>query len=1388
MKILLPRICGLNLFVLLTAFLISIPGYADSGPGTTLPGRPSTLIIDAEEENQLPVLSNIETQSLFYSIGAGAIVISQTIEVSDPDNVNLISATVAISSNYNRYQDRLRYTSANNIKGEFNSTTGILKLSGESSLASYQEALRSVKYENTNTTKPNTSDRKVEFTVYDGNANSKVASRSISFKPSAIISGGGDLCGSWQKATIAVGLTGKPSWKITIRRSGGPLPIDTTISNINITPYKFASNVAGTYTLLNVSDKNFTTGTVSGTAEITHNLTPKATISGIDTACPGNEVVLNIQLEGTSPFSITYLCDGANAKTVNNITETNYSLKVVGSGIYTLSAVSDPVRSGCVSGEGTVRDYPVPSAVISGSTAICENTPTNLRVNLTGIAPWVFSYRKNAEAPALVANVTSSPYDISVSKPGTYTLVNVSDINCTGTGSGSAVVTVKEAPEVSIMGLLPAYKYDTGNILITGVPAGGIFSGRGIYTSEGLTYFFPIAAGPGVHNIVYVCQDANTLCYGYDTVQVAVLLAEATVTLPNNDKRFYCFNDPPFTVRADNIENTTGSFSISGGVGLVDNRDNSATVFPSQFSQGGSYTIYYNYQRQGVWMNVQVSFEIEYVTDIFFIEFNKTAYCDNENEVKLNGNRTDGVFSGRAVYGSISTGYYFDPTLSTPGPDTVFYAYTTSRGCNLKIFKALTILDAPDISFIIQDSCIDSEGKDSTAFINLTPASNVTEWLWDFNDNSNNTSALKNPKHLYADAGIRNVQLQAKTSQNCVSKRGILFSFGDEPFADFKWENECYHEDQPIKFINISQIDSRNGIINFNKWEFVSGQQYDSSLTQNASYFYDAPGDYEVTLYVRSNYGCADTIHKMVHIRPTYELQEESSYFEGFESGMAGWGTGTDTPGVNSWTLGEPHGDSLGNGFLYAKEGKKVWYTRFTPVQAYKEQSSYVTSPCYSFRGIRRPMIKFDIWRLFNYNRDGANLQYTADSGKHWYNIGGLEDGINWYNAFDIEGNPGGYSVGWSNIQDKDWVEARHSLDKLNGMDDIQFRFTYGSDGTAKETFGLAFDNLWIGERNKTLLIEHFTSTNSREARSADSTLNRLANSYPLDIIDIQYHTSFLGADPFNEQNQVDPRTRASYYQLSTVPVSILNGGTESDYIFDYSERKPDATLVKKESLNEPLFNIRLQTIRLANSLDIVAMIRPLDTVLNRPITLHIAIIERKISGIAGANGDTLFESVLKTLLPDTSFSEDWYPGQSAITVSRNWNYKNTYNTDEVRVVAFLQDENTREIFQAAIDQYDLPTAINDDRTIHRSVSGTGFTVFPNPAHNEVCIDFDEVTDKKAKAGLFDIRGRLFKSCDLFPGVNLYRMPLEDCPDGIYFLRITDDNQFIGLQKLVISR
>jgi len=515
-------------------------------------------------------------------------------------------------------------------------------------------------------------------------------------------------------------------------------------------------------------------------------------------------------------------------------------------------------------------------------------------------------------------------------------------------------------------------------------------------------------------------------------------------------------------------------------------------------------------------------------------------------------------------------------------------------------------------------------------------------------------------------------------------------------------------------------------------------------------------------------------------------LEKGSSYYESFESGAAGWASSSDDPMVNSWSMGNPVA------FQGAGGGFNAWFTDITENQPEAEQS-YVTSPCFSFPEILKPMIKFDMRRLFNANRDGAILQYTTDN---WNTVNPLgkyalngNDGINWYNSFDIEGTPGGSMIGWSNVQDNEWIEARHSLDKLKKKEDVQFRLAYGSDGTAIGTHGLAFDNMWIGERSKMTLIEHFTNTSDEASRSADSQLDALANSNPLDIIDIQYHTSFPGTDPFNQLNQVDPRTRASLYQVSEVPVSILNGGTSSKFRYDYDEDPLDTTIAKIQSLMDPWFSLNLLTHKTSNALDISVTVKSLKQLIDHTVTLHFTILERMVLGVSGANGDTLFESVLKTMLPDTSFMNDWDPSSGETwTINRSWNFKNTYDADELRVIVFIQDENTREIYQSAISEYDLHTALKRDNDLTISDESAGFIIFPNPASNNVYILFDEALEKRAKADLYDIHGKLILTKELFPGDKLYEATTDNCPEGFYFLRITSDNQVVGLHKLIISR
>ena len=88
------------------------------------------------------------------------------VTVTDGDSANLASGSVAITTGFVAGQDTLAFTNQNGITGNYNSGTGVLTLTGSSSVANYQTALRSVTYQNTSDDP--TASRTVTFTVNDG--------------------------------------------------------------------------------------------------------------------------------------------------------------------------------------------------------------------------------------------------------------------------------------------------------------------------------------------------------------------------------------------------------------------------------------------------------------------------------------------------------------------------------------------------------------------------------------------------------------------------------------------------------------------------------------------------------------------------------------------------------------------------------------------------------------------------------------------------------------------------------------------------------------------------------------------------------------------------------------------------------------------------------------------------------------------------------------------------------------------------------------------------------------------------------------------------------------------------------------------------------------------
>jgi hypothetical protein len=120
---------------------------------------------------------------------------------------------------------------------------------------------------------------------------------------------------------------------------------------------------------------------------------------------------------------------------------------------------SDPAVIGTDNGANiTINDVPI--ANLSGTATICPGTPTLINIVLTGESPWSGVYTDGTSN--IPFNATASPLYIPVFPAVTtpYALISVSDANCNGSVSGTAIVTVQDTeapvPDITELPVLTA--------------------------------------------------------------------------------------------------------------------------------------------------------------------------------------------------------------------------------------------------------------------------------------------------------------------------------------------------------------------------------------------------------------------------------------------------------------------------------------------------------------------------------------------------------------------------------------------------------------------------------------------------------------------------------------------------------------------------------------------------------------------------------------------------------------------------------------------------------------------------------------------------------------------------------------------------------------------
>lgn len=716
--------------------------------------------------------------------------------------------------------------------------------------------------------------------------------------------------------------------------------------------------------------------------------------------------------------------------------------------------------------------------------------------------------------------------------------------------------------------------------------------------------------------------------------------------------------------------------------------------------------------------------------------------------------------------------------------------------------------------------------------------------VWAFDDDNvsaeQNTSDLINPSHTFRDPGTYHVTLTAFSEFGCrsnISFKDLVVGAVPEVSFDFAGVSTG----DMITFRSTSQVDDPNlddiaypsNIVALD-WDFDDSGTAHSITNDTIKYHqYLLPGKYDVKLEIRSTVGCIDSLRQTIVVVP-HITSDAASVEETFESDDAGWQVMQDPASSiqPSWKHGAPTGAVI-------QDASNAWTTGSVdgaaPVPYNSGERSALYTSAYDISQLIRPMISFNSF-VHLQQSDGVVLEYStdslniADAEKEWHTLGSLDastsisSGVDWYNGANLASKPGDQDLGyfgWTETVDPDndniqeWIEAKHNLSSVTGeRSRLVFRFALASVSDT-ERDGFAIDNFRIGNRTRIVLVENFrnlanTTTETRNPqgvvnieKAETDFFNDPANGFlPVNgdtsVIRINYHVGFPGLDPLNKDNEQDPGARALYYNISQTPRARMDG-----------EQPDGATYFSTWGLNH--YNTR--SLKLADAIITPEVVPDVDgngsmgirvnvtalKDLGSKTILHIAVVEKSISMSALSQnmqtlirtGENNFDYVLKKMIPNaagTRFNQMLANTQTrafpSATETFTWSDNvSFYAPGNLALIVFLQDEETREIYQTEIRNLSDPSVVTGIEDINHA-----FKVYPNPADRQMTIELPELAIQRTPMQLYDQMGKLVHQSTFEKGDTRKTIDTDELAGGVYLIQIESQNGILRRKVMVLHR
>jgi large repetitive protein len=433
-------------------------------------------------------------------------------------------------------------------------------------------------------------------------------------------------------------------------------------------------------------------------------------------------------------------------------------------------------------------------------------------------------------------------------------------------------------------------------------------------------------------------------------------------------------------------------------------------------------------------------------------------------------------------------------------------------------------------------------------------------------------------------------------------------------------------------------------------------------------------------------------------------------------------------------------------------------------------------------------------------------LEYYEPTSNTWEVVGEINQGIRWYQSNFLLSRPGGQRnntlqpTGWTGFSEG-WDNVRYRLDQFAGKSSVRFRVAFAASSNTvlvDQPQGFAFDSVWIGERGRNVLVEHFTNFMTPDVYFVEQGLyDKIYNNmYGRDVTMIQYHIEFPSLDDqYNLANVVDPAARAlNPYGLNTYNRAVVDGLPRGDG----TTLNLDIREFDLDMLQFPAFSIFIAPIVInGNDITVNSTILAMQDMPDDDYAIMTAILEDSLPNQVVNQNSYIYPlmGVMRKLLPNNAgrnYTGTWWQGQQlANTESYTMTTPIPSNPALLHAAVFIQSRTTKDVFQVAttrdltIYAFDSLTTVVPGQPNQVADETSSLKLYPNPATNYFTVEFDQALQTEQTWQLVDVLGRVLQTGKAPIGTTNFQVNTENLSAAPYFFTIRNASVYTQRQVII---